>query len=148
MVRHPTQDLRKHWKMKRILIILSALVFTGCAVLDAYLMAPYDANEYLLITQIRVDAGQYKKQCDNPVLAQVNAQAMANRTELYERYQEQIPRNANGFKAAQALNEIAQGLNTAYVKGSVSPVFCRLKYNNIEHSAELIQRVTAGRPRR
>ncbi len=123
-------------------------MFTGCAVLDAYLMAPYDANEYLLITQIRVDAGQYKKQCDNPILAPVNAQAMANRTELYERYQEQIPRNANGFKAAQALNEIAQGLNTAYIKGSVSPVFCRLKYNNIEHSAELIQRVTAGRPRR
>ena len=134
--------------MKRVLIILSTLVFTGCAVLDAYLMAPYDANEYLQITEIRTNAIQYRRQCDNPVLAQVNAQAMANRTELYERYQEQIPRNANGFKAAQALNEIAQGLNTAYVKGPVSSVFCRLKYNNIEHSAELIQRVTAGRPRR
>ena len=134
--------------MKRVLIILSTLVFTGCAVLDAYLMAPYDANEYLQITEIRTNAIQHRRQCDNPVLAPVNAQAMANRTELYERYQEQIPRNANGFKAAQALNEIAQGLNTAYVKGSVSPVFCRLKYNNIEHSAELIQRVTAGRPRR
>jgi hypothetical protein len=134
--------------MKRVLIILSTLVFTGCAVLDAYLMAPYDANEYLLITKIRTNAIQHRRQCDNPILAQVNAQAMANRTELYERYQEQIPRNANGFKAAQALNEIAQGLNTAYVKGSVSPVFCKLKYNNIEHSAELIQRVTAGRPRR
>jgi len=134
--------------MKRVLIILSTLVFTGCAVLDAYLMAPYDANEYLQITEIRTNAIQYRRQCDNPVLAQVNAQAMANRTELYEKYQEQIPRNANGFKAAQALNEISQGLNTAYIKGPVSPVFCKLKYNNIEHSAELIQRVTAGRPRR
>jgi hypothetical protein len=134
--------------MKRILVILSTLVFTGCAVLDAYLMAPYDANEYLLITEIRTNAIQHRRQCDNPVLAQVNAQAMANRTELYEKYQEQIPRNANGFKAARALNEISQGLNTAYVKGPVSSMFCRLKYNNIEHSAELIQRVTAGRPRR
>jgi hypothetical protein len=134
--------------MKRVLIILSTLVFTGCAVLDAYLMAPYDANEYLQITEIRTNAIQYRRQCDNPVLAQVNAQAIANRTELYEKYQEQIPRNANGFKAAQALNEIVQGLNTAYVKGAVSSMFCKLKYNNIEHSAELIQRVTAGRPRR
>ena len=134
--------------MKRVLIILSTLVFTGCAVLDAYLMAPYDANEYLQITEIRTNAIQHRRQCDNPVLAQVNAQAMANRTELYERYQEQIPRNTNGFKSAQALNEIAQGLNSAYVKGPVSPVFCKLKYNNIEHSAEIIQRVTAGRPRR
>jgi hypothetical protein len=111
------------------------------------MMAPYDANEYLQITEIRTNAIQYRRQCDNPILAQVNAQAMANRTELYEKYQEQIPRNANGFKSAQALNEISQGLNTAYVKGPVSPVFCKLKYNNIEHSAELIQRVTAGRPR-
>ena len=134
--------------MKRVLIILSTLVFTGCAVLDAYLMAPYDANEYLQITEIRTNAIQYRRQCDNPVLAPANAQAMANRTELYEKYQEQIPRNANGFKAAQALNEIVQGLNTAYVKGPVSSMFCKLKYNNIEHSAELIQRVTAGRPRR
>ena len=123
-------------------------MFTGCAVLDAYLMAPYDANEYLQITEIRAAAGQYKKQCDNPILAPVNAQAIANRTDLYEKYEELIPRNANGFKAAQALNEITQGLNSAYVKGPVSSVFCKLKYNNIEHAAELIQRVTAGRPRR
>ena len=134
--------------MKKILIILSAVMFSGCAVWDAYFMAPYDANEYMLITQIRVDAGQYRKQCDNPMLAPVNAAAMAGRTELYERYEENIPRNENGMKAAQALNDIAQGLNTQYSKGSVSAMFCRLKYSNIEHSAELIQRVTAGKPRR
>jgi hypothetical protein len=134
--------------MKKILIIVSAVMFSGCAVWDAYMMAPYDANEYMLITQIRVDAGQYRKQCDNPMLAPVNAAAMAGRTELYERYEENIPRNENGLRAAQALNEIAQGLNTQYSKGSVSAMFCRLKYSNIEHSAGLIQRVTAGRPRK
>ena len=123
-------------------------MFSGCAVLDAYLMAPYDATEYLLITQIRVNAGQFKKQCDNPVLAPVNAQAIAARTELFEHYEQYIPRNDNGIKASRALNEIAQGFSTAYANGSVSSMFCRLKYNNIEHSAELIQRVTAGRPRR
>ena len=134
--------------MKRIVLALTCVLLSSCALLDAYLMAPYDANEYLQITEIRTTAIQHRRQCDNPILAPVNAQAMANRTELYEKYQEQIPRNANGFKAAQALNEISQGLNSAYVKGPVSSVFCRLKYNNIEHSAELIQRVTAGRPRR
>jgi len=134
--------------MKRIVLALSTALLSSCALWDAYMMAPYDANEYLLITEIRTNAIQYQRQCDNPILAPTNAQAMANRTELYEKYQEQIPRNANGVKAAQALNEISQGLNTAYVKGPVSPVFCKLKYNNIEHSAELIQRVTAGRPRR
>ena len=134
--------------MKRIVLALTCVLLSSCALLDAYLMAPYDANEYLQITEIRTTAIQHRRQCDNPILAPVNAQAMANRTELYEKYQEQIPRNANGFKAAQALNEITQGLNTAYSKGPVSLMFCKLKYNNIEHSAELIQRVTAGRPRR
>ena len=134
--------------MKRIVLTLTCVLLSSCALLDAYMMAPYDANEYLQITEIRTNAIQHRRQCDNPILAPVNAQAMANRTELYEKYQEQIPRNANGFKAAQALNEITQGLNSAYVKGPVSSVFCKLKYNNIEHSAELIQRVTAGRPRK
>jgi hypothetical protein len=134
--------------MKKISIIVSAVMLSGCAVWDAYMMAPYDANEYMLITQIRVDASQYRKQCDNPILAPVNAAAMAGRTELYERYEENIPRNQNGLRAAQALNDIAQGLNTQYSKGTVSAMFCRLKYSNIEHSAELIQRVTAGKPRR
>lgn len=134
--------------MKRTAIILAALLLNGCAVWDAYFMAPYDANEYMLITEIRTTAIQYRRQCDNPVMAPANALAMANRTELYEKYEEHIPRNDNGKRAAKALNEIAQGLSTAYGKGSVSATFCRLKYNNIEHSAELIQRVTAGRPRR
>jgi hypothetical protein len=134
--------------MKQILILFYVFLLNGCALWDAYFMAPYDANEYMLITEIRTNAIQYRRQCDNPVLAPVNAQAMANRTDLFEKYEELIPRNDNGFKSARALNEISQGLNSAYAKGSVSSTFCRLKYNNIEHSAELIQRVTAGRPRR
>ena len=134
--------------MKRIFLAAFAFSLTSCALWDAYMMAPYDATEYLQIPEIRAAAGQYKKQCDNPILAPVNAQAIANRTDLFEKYEELIPRNDNGYRAARALNEISQGLNTAYVKGSVSLVFCKLKYNNIKHSAELIQRVTAGRPRR
>jgi hypothetical protein len=133
---------------RSLLIAFTATALSGCALWDAYFMAPYDANEYMLITEIRTNAALYREQCANPVLAPVNAQAMANRTLLYERYEENIPRNENGYKAARALNEISQGLSTAYAKGSVSPTFCKLKYNNIEHSAELIQRVTAGRPRK
>lgn len=134
--------------MKKILIAVCVVLLNGCALLDAYLMAPYDANEYLQITEIRVMAGQYRQQCDNFQASAVNAQDITRRTIMFERYSEYIPRNENGLKAARALNEIAQGLGTAYGKGIVSATFCRLKYNNIEHSAELIQRVTAGRPRK
>lgn len=133
--------------MKKLITVATTALLSGCALWDAYFMAPYDANEYMLITEIRTEAGQYQAQCTNPVAAPVNAEAMARKTNLYEKYSEQIPRNENGFKSAKALNEIAQGLNQAYVKGPVSPTFCRLKYVSIENSATLIQRVTAGRPR-
>jgi hypothetical protein len=133
--------------MKLIVLSLTTMLLSSCALWDAYFMAPYDANEYLQITEIRAASGQYRRQCDNPILAPQNAQTIANKTDLFEKYEELIPRNDNGYRAARALNEIAQGLNTAYSKGPVSPMFCKLKYNNIEHSAELIQRVTAGRPR-
>lgn len=134
--------------MKRIVLALTCVLLSSCALLDAYLMAPYDANEYLQITEIRVMAGQYRQQCDNFQASAANAQDISRRTVMFERYSEYIPRNENGYKSARALNEIAQGLGTAYSKGIVSSVFCRIKYNNIEHSAELIQRVTAGRPRK
>ena len=54
--------------MKKILIALSTLLLTSCALLDAYLMAPYDATEYLQITEIRVMAGQYRQQCRQRVV--------------------------------------------------------------------------------
>ena len=134
--------------MKRIVLALTCVLLSSCALLDAYLMAPYDTNEYLQITEIRVMAGQYRQQCDNFQASAANAQDITRRTVMFERYSEYIPRNENGYRAARALNEIAQGLGTAYGKGIVSSVFCRIKYNNLEQAAELIQRVTAGRPRR
>ena len=134
--------------MKKLLLAFLALALTSCALLDAYLMAPYDANEYLLITEIRVSAAQHRQQCDSFNQSAVNAQSMLNRVTLYERYVEHIPRNDNGTRAAKALTEIAQGLNVAYSKGIVSATYCRIKYTSLENSAELIQRVTAGRPRK
>ena len=134
--------------MKKILIALSTLLLTSCALLDAYLMAPYDANEYLQITEIRVMAGQYRQQCDNFQASAANAQDITRRTVMFERYSQYIPRNENGYRAAKALNEIAQGLGVAYSKGIVSATYCRLKYNSLEQAAELIQRTTAGRPRK
>jgi hypothetical protein len=134
--------------MKRIVLALTCVLLTSCALLDAYLMAPYDANEYLQITEIRVMAGQYRQQCDNFQASAANAQDITRRTVMFERYSEYSPRNENGYRAAKALNEIAQGLGTAYGKGIVSSVFCRIKYNNLEQAAELIQRTTAGRPRK
>ena len=135
--------------MKKLAIVLAVLALNGCAVYDALTMTGFDNNEYLLITQIRVDAGHYKKSCDNHLLAATNAVAIANKTELFEKYSEQIPRNDNGIKASKSLNEIAQGLANSYVDTNATPsaLFCKLKYGSIENSATVIQHVVGNRPR-
>ena len=132
--------------MKRLAIVLTVLALNGCALWDAYFMTGYDPNEYMLVTQIRSDAQVYKLQCDTPA-APANAQAIALKTKLFANYSEQIPDNDNGKRASEGLDEIAQGLNTAYKKGTPSPTFCKLKYGSIENAAYVIQHVVGKRPR-
>jgi hypothetical protein len=133
--------------MKR-LIVLAVLLLNGCAVYDAYFMTGYDSNEYRIITEIRVDASIYKTACDNKPMSEVNATQLAYKTELFEKYSEQIPNNNNGYSASKSLNEIAQGLVARYRSDpNVPALFCRLKFANVEHSAEVIQHVIARRPR-
>jgi hypothetical protein len=132
--------------MKRLVILLLPLL-SSCAVYDAIMMAPFDPNEYRIITEIRVDSAYYRDGCSNPLVAQTNAVAMARKTELYEVYSEQIPNNNDSYKAAKSLNEIAQGLARRYDTPPVPPLFCKLKYTSIENSARVIQHVIGNRPR-
>lgn len=133
--------------MKKLIVLLLPLL-SSCAVYDAVTMTKYDPNEYLLISEIRVDARHYAVACGNPIMTQPNAVAMANKTELFQAYSENLPSNGDGVKAATTLNEIAQGLVKQYnTNGSVSALFCKLKFEGIEHSAETIQHVLGNRPR-
>jgi hypothetical protein len=109
-------------------------------------MTGFDPNEYKIITEIRADAGRYKMQCDTPV-APANARAMADKTQLFEIYSEQIPNNKDGYGASKSLNEIAQGLVKRYDAPPVPVIFCKLKYGSIESSAQVIQHVIGNRPR-
>jgi hypothetical protein len=135
--------------MRKFLLLAVALL-PGCALYDAYMQTGFDNNEYLLITQIRADAQTFKKQCDNHLFAATNAVAMSNKTDLFEKYSEKIPRNENGIKASRSLNEIAQGLLNSYIDSNRQPpsaAFCKLKYSSIENSAYVIQTVVGARPR-
>jgi uncharacterized protein YceK len=134
--------------MRRILLLALAVTLSGCTAVEAYLMTPFDGNEYQLITQIRVDANHFGTQCANPLLAQTNATQIANETDLFEKYSEQLPHNDDSYKASKALNEIAQGLSNRYQSGiPVNLTYCRIKYESIENSAKILQHVLGSRPR-
>ena len=132
--------------MKRLIVLLLPLL-SSCAVYDALTLTGFDPNEYRIITEIRVDANHYKDSCANPLIAQTNAVAIANKTDLFEIYSEQIPGNDDGYKAAKSLNEIAQGLARRYDTPPVPTLFCKLKYSSIENSAKVIQHTLGNRPR-
>jgi hypothetical protein len=135
--------------MKKLLIALSAVsLLSGCALYDAYMMTGFDTNEYRIITEIRTDAGLYKRQCANRDLSQANATLIAEKTQLFQNYSEEIPRNKNGINASTKLHEIAHGLVERYQSpGPVSATFCKLKFESIESSAKTIQHVVGARPR-
>jgi hypothetical protein len=134
--------------MKKLLALVAVLSLNGCALYDAYMMTGYDSNEYLIITEIRTNAGISKSQCDDAVVSRLNAMAISNKTSLFQNYEEQIPRNKNGINASIELNKIAQGLRDRYNTGTaVSPLFCKLKFESIESGAKTIQHVIGNRPR-
>ena len=133
---------------KLIALVAVVLSLNGCAVYDAYMMTGFDGNEYQLITQVRVDANKFKDQCNDVNLSVANANTIAYETRTFMFYSEEIPRNSNGINASKSLNEIAQGLVDRYkTTAPVSELFCKLKFESIEHSAQTIQHVIGKRPR-
>jgi hypothetical protein len=133
--------------MKKLLLILAVTLLPGCVLMDSYLMK-YDTNEYRIITEIRAEANGYKTECSNPLMSNPNAIAMAEKTQFFMFYAQYQPHNEPVQKASVELNKIAQGLKDQYAKGTqVSPIFCKLKFETIEKSAESMQKVIGDKPR-
>ena len=128
--------------MKKLVILLFPLL-TSCA----YFATKYDPNEYKLITEISLDANRYKSQCSNPT-AEVNAVNITYKTELLERYTQDLPNNDEVYKASIELNDIAKGLESRYHEPTAVPkIFCELKYSSIENAALLLKHVIGNKPR-
>jgi hypothetical protein len=135
--------------MKKLLIIIGlSILLPGCALVDAYLMTKYDPNEYKLISEIRTDAMLAKKDCKDAQKSTYNAVAIANKTQLFEIYSENVPRNTNVIIAGKELNEIAQTLALRYNPfNAPSETYCKLKFESIEHNATTMQHTIGARPR-
>jgi hypothetical protein len=133
--------------MKRLLLLI-AVMLSGCTVMDAYLLTHYDPNEYAEINNIRNQANLYKNDCMDMAKSSNNAIAMVRLTQEFEFYSQHVPKNDDGYKMAQNINEMAQGLKTQYDTNlKVSPIFCKLKFEGIERSAEIAQKAIGARPR-
>lgn len=136
--------------MKKLTLLAFIFLLNGCStfnsLLDAYLMK-YDPNEYQQISDIRSTAHYAKSSCDNAEQSKLQADVLAKKTYTFANYVQYTPHNDKVIAASTELDKIAQGLVTQYQKGPVSPIFCKIKFNSVEESAELMQKTIGAKPR-
>jgi hypothetical protein len=137
--------------MKKIL--LSALIVTslsGCALIDAYFMAGYDNQEYAIITNIRTNAELNAGLCADQVKSKATFEYLHFKSVEFKNFTQHIPNNQDAHKLSEQMVELSKQGKEMYEKGDnvfVSAGFCKLKLQQINRTAETIQKVIGSKPR-
>lgn len=121
--------------MKRLLIILSICLMTGCSLW----VANYDTNEYILVNRIRTIA-QTNKNCDENTVK--NLYFTAKELNNFSQY---LPRNQQSADLNKQLLALVMELYDK--EPPIGIVYCKAKLNIIEQSAEEIQKIIGNKPR-
>jgi len=133
--------------MKRLILISLILLLSSCSIIDAYRMARFDNNEYMLINTVRTQANLGAAKCGTPEVVEVVDNIWFKTIEL-RNYAESIPNNQETIKMSQELAEIVKGLSVRYHREQeVSLNYCTIKFSNIEKNAVTIQNVVGAKPR-
>lgn len=133
--------------MKKYLLALF-LFLPGCAMIDAYFMAHFDPNEYLLVDDIRSVAETSPRFCeDRDKMNSVVSQMFLTATKL-KNYSKNIPDNEKTIILTDELYEEVYKLDKRYESpDKVSKSYCKMKLSIIEKSSETIQQVMGNKPR-
>lgn len=133
--------------MKKYLLALY-LFLPGCAMVDAYFMAHFDPNEYLLVDEIRSVAETSPKLCDDrDKMNKVVSDMFLAATKL-KNYAKDIPNNEKTIILTDELYEEVYKLDKRYDNpDKVSKSYCKTKLSIIEKSSETIQQVLGSKPR-
>jgi uncharacterized protein YcbK (DUF882 family) len=135
--------------MKKIIAVsFVTLMLSGCALIDAYLMAGYDTTEYALINRIKTQSELYVEDCKDANKSKQNADNLYATAVELKNFSTNIPRNEDTTKLAINLVDLTKQGKEQYVKNSnVSETFCKLKLQQIGRSAEVAQKVIGKKPR-
>lgn len=133
--------------MKKLLLIL-IIPLTGCTLVDAYLMAKYDTNEYALINEVTVKSQLAQDDCKDYDKSKTNSKTVYESSLSFSKFTMYIPRNEDATKMSQKLLLLTKGTKEYYdTHDKVSEFFCKSKFQQINKSAEEIQSVLARKPR-
>lgn len=134
--------------MKRLLTVLVlASSLSGCALYDAFFMAKFDNNEYMLINRVRTEANLGASKCGKPEMKAIVDNIYANAIE-FRNYSQSIPRNEDATRLGTELAEIVKGVSDRYKSAEpVSMIYCTTKMSSIERNAITVQNVIGKKPR-
>jgi len=135
--------------MKKLFLVgLISSTLSGCALIDAYLMAGYDTTEYALVNRIKTQADLAVEDCKDVTKSKQNADNLYSTAVELKNFSTNIPRNEDTAKLAGNLVELTKQGKEQYVKNpNVSETFCKLKLQQIGRSAEVAQKVIGKKPR-
>ena len=134
--------------MKTLFALMITMSLSGCALLDAYLMAGYDTTEYALVNKIKTKAELSAEDCKDIKKSKENADVLYFTAVELRNFATNIPRNEDTAKLAGNLVELTKQGREQYAKDSnVSETFCKLKLQQIGRSAEVAQKVIGKKPR-
>lgn len=134
--------------MKRIALLLSVYLLSGCALYDAYFMAKYDSNEYAAITQIRTQAEVAQESCVDKKKTEQHISVMFTSATFFKNFAQLRVRNEDTSNIAYNLFLITEQLKKHYEKNeTVSVPYCKLKLQQIEKNAITAQKAIGSKPR-
>jgi ubiquitin C-terminal hydrolase len=107
-------------------------------------MAKYDNQEYYLINSIRTKAQVAQRSCDTPVALKSEIKEIVNTSLEFKNFTQYIPRNPEAFKMAGQMVELSEQIK---FDDKTSPIFCKMKLQQVERNAEKIQTVLGSKPR-
>ncbi len=133
--------------MNKLLLVALLASLNGCVLLDAYRMAHFDNNEYMLINGIRTQASVGVAKCGSfDVVGAVDSIYFSS-LEL-KNYAASIPHNEATIKMTNELVVITKELSDKYYgTEEVGATYCKLKFNLIEKNAITMQTAIGSKPR-
>jgi PBP1b-binding outer membrane lipoprotein LpoB len=122
------------------LILLVAIVLTGCANIMEYIPSGWDANQAKVITDIQMETRHFD--CKADLAPQVNR--LAQDVEWFDIYSQTKPtRDIN--KLTGTIKDTVKELQERVAEGPVSPLYCDLKKKIIQQQADILAGSVQGR---
>ena len=138
--------------MKKLLLILSVGVLTGCSTMtrlyDSYFMAKYDTNEYALINTVKTKSIVAQADCSDRQKTIDNVNVIYEKSYEFRNFTFHIPRNKDAQAMSEKLLKLTTDTKEYYQKNEkVSDIFCKSRYQQIARAADTIQSTLGSKPR-